>query len=342
MTEKRSKWRPYAEARKFAHSLKLSSQKEWDQYCKGELKGYPSKPKDIPKAPKVVYKAKGWRYAGDWLGNGKTAYRRKGHCPFTEARKFARSLKLSSQKEWQQYCKGELKGYPPKPEDIPITSWQVYKDKGWQGVGDWLGYRPPESEWRPYAEARKFAHSLKLRSREEWRAYCKGELKGYPPKPEDIPVTSWEVYKDQGWQGFADWLGYRPPEWRPYAEARKFARSLKLSYRKEWDQYCKGELKGYPPKPEDIPVTSWEVYKDQGWQGFADWLGYRPPEWRPYAEARNFARSLKLRSREEWRAYCKGELKGYPPKPEDIPATSWLVYKDQGWQGFADWLGKTR
>ena len=106
-------------------------------------------------------------------------------------------------------------------------------------------------------------------------------------------------------------------KWRSFAEARKFVRSLKLKGRKEWEQYCRGELEAYPPKPKDIPKTPYEVYKGKGWTGTRDWLGSK---WRPFAEARKFVRSLKLKRHKEWEQYCKGELEGCPPKPKDIPA----------------------
>ncbi len=58
---------------------------------------------------------------------------------FKEARKFVRSLKLNSTAEWQQYTRGKLVGKPKMPDDIPISPQGVYQDKGWQGMGDWLG-----------------------------------------------------------------------------------------------------------------------------------------------------------------------------------------------------------
>jgi tetratricopeptide (TPR) repeat protein len=46
-------------------------------------------------------------------------------------------------------------------------------------------------------------------------------------------------------------------------------------------------------------------------------------------------RSLGLKSRTEWKAYCKSG-----DKPEDIPANPDSTYADAGWTGFGDWLGK--
>ena len=59
------------------------------------------------------------------------------------------------------------------------------------------------------------------------------------------------------------------------------------------------------------------------------WVGDR--EYRPFKQAREFARSLKLSGQAEWRKYCKGELPGHGPKPDDIPASLPGKYKDAGW-----------
>ena len=101
---------------------------------------------------------------------------------FAEARNFARSLKLNTQEEWVRYCKGELKGYPPKPKDIPAGPQWVYKDKGWLDTRNWLGSNPWHSKYRSFTQARSFVRSLKLSGQEEWVKYYKGELKGYSPE----------------------------------------------------------------------------------------------------------------------------------------------------------------
>lgn len=51
--------------------------------------------------------------------------------------------------------------------------------------------------------------------------------------------------------------------------------------------------------------------------------------WRAFKEAREFARSLKLKGLDEWKAYCKSGK-----KPHDIPNTPQAVYKDE-WVGTA-------
>ena len=59
-------------------------------------------------------------------------------------------------------------------------------------------------------------------------------------------------------------------EFRDFKKAREFSRSLKLKNRKEWDEWCKKNIKS---KPKDIPVVPNLAYKNNGWVDFNDWLG---------------------------------------------------------------------
>ena len=68
----------------------------------------------------------------------------KDFIPFKEAREFARSLKLTKSRYWSEYCQGRMKNLPlnlpPKPDNIPTGVFQEYKDQGWKGMPDFLGY----------------------------------------------------------------------------------------------------------------------------------------------------------------------------------------------------------
>jgi len=121
------------------------------------------------------------------------------------ARKLARSLNLKSQAEWRTFCKsGKL------PPDIPSHPENTYKDKGWSGIGDWLGtgtIATFNKKFRPFNAASKFARSLNLKNGEEWSVFCKsGKL------PADIPAKPDNTYKDKGWKGMRDWLGTKGDE----------------------------------------------------------------------------------------------------------------------------------
>ena len=65
----------------------------------------------------------------------------------------------------------------------------------------------------------------------------------------------------------------------------------------------------------------------------------RRRNFKSFPEALEFARSLKLKSRKEWRLWIKGEMPHIPAKPDDVPAHPDGVYKINGWQGWRHWLG---
>ena len=60
--------------------------------------------------------------------------------------------------------------------------------------------------------------------------------------------------------------------WRPFEEAREFARSLNLKCSTEWKQYRKFGKDGIP-RPDNIPSNPEKAYKNDGWKGMIDWLG---------------------------------------------------------------------
>jgi hypothetical protein len=235
----------------------------------------PSKPIDIPAGPRRTYKDKGWISMGDWLGTKSVATRSRIYRGFEEARMFVRKLGLKSQSQWRLYRHGQIPGISSKPDDIPSNPERTYKNTGYAGMGDWLGTGNRRGSWRSFQEARVFVQSLRLKSSTEWKRYCKGELSSKPPKPDDIPSSPSYQYKEQGWIGMGDWLGtgtvatYRRGFW-PFKKARAFVRNLKLKSQREWNLYCKGEP---PGKPDAIPTNPHRSYKDEGWNGIADWLG---------------------------------------------------------------------
>lgn len=106
-------------------------------------------------------------------------------------------------------------------------------------------------------------------------------------------------------------------------------------------------MPGKPPKPDDIPNDPRQAYQAKGWKGYGDWLGTGTTatfllKYRSYKKARAFVHRLKLKNLAEWARYCKGELPDQQPKPDDIPATPQIVYKDTGWTGVGDWLDEKR
>jgi hypothetical protein len=119
------------------------------------------------------------------------------HRPFEEAREFVRSLHLKSTKEWLKFTKGQMPEKGTLPSDIPANPCGAYRNKGWKGYGDWIGtgtISPRLRKFRSFEDARKFVHSLNLRTQDEWRKFCVGLMPEKGTLPSDIPSSPFTIY----------------------------------------------------------------------------------------------------------------------------------------------------
>jgi hypothetical protein len=222
------KFRPFAEAKEYVHSLGLKSEKEWRIWCKSG-----KKPDDIPYDASKTYKNE-WKGMGDWLGTGRIANQNKEYWLYSKAKEFVHSLGLRNLEQWYKYCaSGE------KPEYIPSNPNLVYKNE-WKGMGDWLGTGTVATRrrtYRSFAKAKEFAHSLGIKSWEEWVKWAKSDN-----KPNDIPSNPDKVY-EQEWVSWPDWLdtdniaGFKKI-YRSFEESKIFVHSLGL---KSWEEYLEAE-----------------------------------------------------------------------------------------------------
>ena len=320
-------YRSFEEARAFVQQLHLRNQKEWRDWAKNEMR-----PANIPANPALIYKDDGWIGFGDWLGTGVIANQNRNYRSFEEARAFVHQLQLKNKQEWERWVKSGA-----RPDDIPAFPNGVYKDRGWDGVGDWLGtgvIANQNRNYRSFEEARAFVQQLHLRNQKEWRDWAKSEM-----RPDDIPAIPESLYKNKGWSGWGDWLGTgvianQNRNYRSFEEARAFVQQLQLRNQKEWRDWAKKE-----EKPYDIPASPAKKYANEGWSSWGDWLGTGTIApfnriYRSFEEARRFSRSLRLRNHNEWQMWSKTQS-----KPDDIPADPANVYRDSRWLGWGDWLG---
>ena len=196
-TKKRTrghKFRSFLKARAYVRKLKLENAVEWRAYCKSRRR-----PIDIPSCPDRIYNGKGWKGLGDWLGTGRIASQKKVFLSFAKGRAFVRKLGLQTAVEWREYAKSVK-----RPSAIPTCPHHVYKDKGWKGLGDWLGtgrMATMDKVFLSFPRARAFARKLHLNTEAEWRAYSKSGK-----RPNNIPACPHHIYKDKGWKGMVDWL----------------------------------------------------------------------------------------------------------------------------------------
>ena len=193
-------------------------------------------------------------------------------------------------------------------------------------------------KYRPYSKARDHhVRGLGLTGKKDWREYCKsGEL------PPDIPGNPQDTYGRRGeWISWPDFLGtdnIRPQDMNlaPWPEARDIARGLGLKSQADWRRLCEDGKK--PPR---LPTYPEDRYKKTGeWTDWGDFLGtdYIHPrniEWVTWPEAREFARGLGLKSKNDWNTFCN-----LGNKPHNIPRNPAHWYKKTGeWTSWPDFLG---
>jgi superfamily II DNA or RNA helicase len=347
----RKQLRSHDEARAFAATLGLRDGTEWRIYARKGMEGKPPLPPDIPRNPMHGYRGKGWINWPHWVGREKGDYGEFALMDFDKAREFARSLKLSGQRAWRQYCTGKFPHLPPRLPGVPAGPEHYYQELGWEGYADWLGsdYIPASRRnYLPFAKARELALKLGIKSRSEWFAYVKSKKTAVASNAVRLPLSPERSYAKSGWISWSDWLGCEIDEtkrvhkksgrFREFKSAREFAHSLNLQGSLEWPRYLRGDFPDKPVLPADIPRNPRNVYSIE-WRGWGDWLGTGnlapfQRSFLPFGEARAFARQLELKSGAAWVEWCR--VRGNPPS--DIPRNPAAVYKTQGWISWRDFL----
>lgn len=199
-----SKFLPYEESREFIHNLNLKDYKEWHNYISGNFKNLPLKPQNIPSNPSGVYKGKGWIGIGDWIGSEAFAYAHLEYKKFTEARKFARNLGLTSSVEWVAYCKREFKHLPAKPSDLPANVVRKYDGKGWKGFKDFLWsdkHRKSRKLFIPYDKAKGLLRKENIKTEKALDQFIDSDK-----KPDNFPDFPQIVYQRKGWVSIEQFL----------------------------------------------------------------------------------------------------------------------------------------
>jgi superfamily II DNA or RNA helicase len=384
----RFSWMPFEEAKNCVLQNEINTHEKWRQF----IHSY-KRPFNLPTLPNLVYKESGWINWGDFFGtyrianqhktflshdeakeivnikgiknhkklreflksddrpsnfpgNPKHNYLNKGWISwehffniekreflvFDEAKKFIQGLNLKNQKEWREYCKSDR-----KPNNIPANPNTVYRTEGWINMGDWLGtnnVRNSDKLYRDFYEARDFVRNLKFNNIEQWTAYCKSGK-----KPIDIPSSPDKPYKNKGWINWADWLGKDSFQGNSqkltYLEARKIVQIFKLQSTKEWADFCKSGK-----KPSNIPNRPSAVYKDNGWNGWGDWLGTKTianfnKTYMPFEQLKQLVKENRIGTQMQWNEFYKNLY-----SKENIPSNPQRTYKGKGWVNWADFLGK--
>jgi len=269
---------PFTAARAFVRGLKFNTGAEFLGWAAGHDEKRTPRPDTIPANPHQVYVYE-WVSMSDFLGNERVAFYNREFLDFRTARDFALGLGFNSSSQWRAYIRGDFPELPQRPINVPTNPNFTYAGQGWQSWGDWLGYAGVSQKrvYRPFEEARTFAHGLKLKRWLDWREYVAGRLKDLPPKPADIPAIPHATYRGAGWLNYGDWLGTgvvanHQREWMSYRDSHEFVSKLGLKNALEWRDYCAGRIPGLPPRPANIPANPDKIYHPRDWKGYKRWL----------------------------------------------------------------------
>src|SRR5262245_41567263 len=222
----------------------------------------------------------------------------------------------------------EIEGDVPIGMKMELSDFaQAIYTRVWDSVG--------RANWRPFDEAREFVRRLGLKSHVQWWHWWTAKLRGrhLVEMPPDIPTAAEQVYSE--WKDWADWLGHgrRISGWRPFKEAREYARKLNLKSYEEWTALAKDRSFANKNRlPDDIPGKPDYVYDE--WIGWWDWLGtpHRRGKWMPFASARALTRKVGLSNEYQFTRWRRGHLKHQIKCPADMP-----MHPDRVYPEFKDW-----
>ena len=260
---------------------------------------------------------------------------------FEQARDFSRNLGLKNNREWRVYTKTNLLyDIPTKPD----LTYSLY----WKGWGDWLGYIDQSAQFKNYPSyeiVKEIVKEYQIKNFDEWRFFCKTDK--FPSGK--LPKAPQGFYKNQGWISWGDFLGTKSNsnqkrKYMSYTEAKEWVKNLALKSMSEYRDYCKGNYSHLPKKPINLPVAVGEIYKNNGWRGFQDFLGYDKPRkspiqlWLKYEETKQLITKFSIKSNKEWRLFAKTkEFPKYVPRSPDRVYT-----RSNEWKGWVDFLGKEK
>jgi predicted helicase len=263
----RVNYRSYEEAKRYAQLLNFKQGSEWYNYCRVEKK----LPLDLPRKPDSAYKNYGWVNWGDFLGTGNIATYNKIFIAFYKARKIVRRLNFKSQKDWKNFCNSKI-----YRSEIPKNPPGVYKNKGWISWADFLGstnIATQKKKFLSYSKAKIALNKEKIENAHPgWRNYLKSKKRNFL-----IPSQPDQYYLNKGWKGWSDFLGQgyikkgirQRGNYKSFILCKIYVQKLNLKSFNDWRSYCKSRN-----KPNDIPSHPHLVYKNNGWKGWPNFLGY--------------------------------------------------------------------
>jgi hypothetical protein len=134
--------------------------------------------------------------------------------------------------------------------------------------------RPPKTPLAPFKSARRFAQSLRLARRDDWRKWAAGNaatlaIKRVPPRPD-------YAYRNDGWVDWSDWLGsnvFQPKPFVSYGKWRAWLVQQPFRTKLEYNEWCVG----HRDERERLGIPSSPALVYAQFRGWPDELSHNPP-----------------------------------------------------------------
>jgi hypothetical protein len=261
----------------------------------------------LPSNPHRTYAKLGWDNWNLFLGKEiKECYE-----TLQEASGAAIALNINGQKEYGRRYKED-----PKLSSFPDRK---YKDLGWEGFDSFLG-KEKKSLYETLQEASDATLSLNISSMSEYKKRFKEDPK--------LPSVPNKKYATLGWEGWDTFLGKEKKyQYETLQEASDAALSLNISSGTDYGRRFKEDPK--------LPSAPNRKYALLGWEGWYTFLGKEKKDhYETFQEASDAALTLNIVGKNEYKERFKED-----PKLPSYPNTK---YKDLGWEGWDDFLGKEK
>jgi len=193
-----------------------------------------------------------------------------------------------------------------------------------------------KKDFYEYKELKEIVNSLGINSKDE---YIRKHKTIVSLNGKKAPVSPSTFYGNEIWENWSVFLN-KPIHakklnniYYSYEECRGKMVELGITSKSVFTN----NIKHIMQTDVKIPYSPYKIY-DTEWKGWGHFLStYRVQdnlkEYRPFQEAREWARSLNLKMHKEWRLLELDKLpNGIPKKPEK-------TYKNKGWVSYSDWLG---
>ncbi len=283
---------------------------------------------DWPSMPSFVYK-KDWV---DWPELvGKENRLKKDYLPFSDFKIEVKELypKKGDVQKWYHKERKNHNNWPSAPHAF-------YRDKGWV---DWSEIVGKENHLKKdYLQFSDFQAEVKSLYQgqgdvEKWYKEEQKNHKNWPSHPH-------RAYENKGWEGFPELVGKENRSKKEYPPFDVFQREVINLYQIKGKPDNVGEWYHKERKNHfNWPVDPQKVYKVEGWEGFPELVGkenFLKKDYLPFSDFQTEVRSL-YEGQGDVQEWYHRERKNHKKNWPSIPSQ---VYKDEGWVGFPELVGK--